>query len=99
MGRLLRPGPLLGWVVLAASGLVGTPVPDLVAGVLGVAQEKPDGRAAPSGRAASGVGGDRWRETAEVAVEQVADLGQPPVAVEVLVEDQAYHRRVGRVEV
>src|SRR6266498_4180843 len=48
VGGLLRLGPLLGRYVAPAAGLAGEAVPDLIAGVVGVKQQVPDGRAAPS---------------------------------------------------
>jgi hypothetical protein len=98
VARRLGPDPLVGRVGLAAL-LAGAAVPNLVAGVLGVAEQLPDAGAAPHPQRAGGIGGDRWGEPLRVAVQQVADLGDAAGAVEVLVVDAPHDRAADRVEV
>jgi hypothetical protein len=87
MGRFVRPDPRLRRVVAVPGRLPGPAVPHLVPGVLRVAQDLPHAGSAPRSESSRRVDAGRWRETAEIRVQRVAELGDADSTRQVHVVD------------
>ena len=96
MSGFLGPDPLLGRVRLAAP-LSRSPVPHLVSGELGVAQDLPHAGATPSARPSSRIGGLRLREALEIGVQLGLEVAEAHPAGHVVLEDHPDDGRANRV--
>jgi hypothetical protein len=98
MCGLFGPDPRLGRVGPVVALLPRPAVPDLVAGVLRVAQHLPDAGAAPRTPCGRRVDRDRRRVALGIGIEAVADLEEAHPAAQVPVVDGAHHRGAHRVQ-